>query len=225
MKLTENLFAYVWRGNDNNCNTYIFANVLNNHKHIIIDPGHIHTPFLNEQGYEMLLKQIIKDNLKIEDIGLVILSHGHGDHVESSVRLSEQTKAKIAIHRDDEMEFEDTCGRKSDVLLQEGELNLVFPTNEKLEIFHTPGHSPGAVSIYWPSQKALAVGDVVFYCNIGRYDLPGGDPGKLKESIEKLAGLDVEYLLCGHPYGHPGVIKGKEAIRQNFDFILQNIFG
>jgi hypothetical protein len=42
MKLTDNLYAYIWQGNDNNCNTYLYAGVLNNNKHIIIDPGHIH---------------------------------------------------------------------------------------------------------------------------------------------------------------------------------------
>jgi hydroxyacylglutathione hydrolase len=225
MKLTDNLFAYIWKGNDNNCNTYVFTNILEDNKHIIFDPGHISTPFLHEPGYEMLMKQLNKDGLKIEDIKMIILSHGHGDHIESANKLSENNRAKIAIHKDDELEYKLSGGKKIDLFLEEGELKLVPPTREKLEVIHTPGHSPGAISVYWPSHKALVVGDVVFYRNIGRYDLPGGDPNKLKNSIEKLAKLDVEYLLCGHPYGHPGVIQGKEAIKQNFDFILNNIFG
>ena len=41
--------------------------------------------------------------------------------------------------------------------------------------------------------------------------------------LDLLSRLDVEYLLCGHPYGHPGVIEGKETIEKNFAFIKANI--
>lgn len=225
MNLTDGLYVYIWKGSDNNCNTYLFANVLAGNKHVLIDPGHIVTPFLGEPGYKTLIQQISKDGINLEDIKLVLLTHAHGDHVEAAVKFQENSKALIAIHKDDEETYLRSGGRKVDLFLEAGELNLNPPLQDKLEIIATPGHSVGEVSIYWPSHKVLAVGDVVFYCNTGRCDLPGGDPFKLKQSIEKLAKLDVEYLLCGHPYGHPGVIQGKEAIKKNFAFILENIFG
>lgn len=224
MKLSNDLYAYIWQGNDNNCNSYIFANILPDNKHIIIDPGHIITPYLHEPAYEMLQKQIQKDGLKIEDIKLVILSHAHPDHFESSLKVKEKSNALIALHKDDKETFINSGGKQIDLLLEEGELKLNPPTLDQLLIIKTPGHSTGEICIYWPSHKALAVGDVVFYQNTGRYDLPGGDPFALKESIEKLAKLDVEYLLCGHPYGHPGVIHGKEAVKKNFSFILNYFF-
>ena len=93
----------------------------------------------------------------------------------------------------------------------------------KLEIFLSPGHSPGHITIYWPERKVLITGDVIFYQSTGRVDLPGGSAADLKQSIERLSGLDVEYLLCGHPYGHPGVIEGKTAVQQNFTFVKRNI--
>ena len=225
MKLADNLYAYVWKGNDNNCNTYLFANLLHNNKHILIDPGHIITPYLGEPAYQMLIQQITKDGLKTTDIQLIILSHAHPDHFEAARKFQEISKTPIALHKNDEETYRFSGGNSIDIFLEEGELKLTPPLQDKLEIIATPGHSSGEICIYWPSQKALAVGDVAFYRNTGRYDLPGGDVFKLKQSIEKLAKLDVEYLLCGHPYGHPGVIQGKEAIQKNFDFILNYIFG
>jgi glyoxylase-like metal-dependent hydrolase (beta-lactamase superfamily II) len=84
MKLTENLYAYIWKGNDNNCNSYIFAEVLTGNKHIIIDPGYIVTPHFKEPAFEILTKGIKEDGLKVEDIGMVIITHAHPDHLEAA---------------------------------------------------------------------------------------------------------------------------------------------
>jgi len=46
----------------------------------------------------------------------------------------------------------------------------------------------------------------------------------LKNSIDRLSRLETEYLLCGHPYGHPGIIQGKTEIRKNFEFLKENIW-
>jgi hydroxyacylglutathione hydrolase len=224
MKLAENLYAYVWKGNDNNCNSFLFANVLSGNKHLLIDPGHIITPYLREPAFEMLVKEIGGDGLKIEDIGLIVLTHAHPDHVESAAKFKSVSHAPVAMHKDDENAFRMFGGAKADLFLAEGEIRTVPPTSSKLEIIHTPGHSPGEICIYWPQSKALAVGDVVFYRSTGRTDLPGGDQDLLKTSIQKLARLDTEYLLCGHPYNHPGVIQGQKAIKANFDLILDNYF-
>jgi glyoxylase-like metal-dependent hydrolase (beta-lactamase superfamily II) len=224
MKLADNLYAYVWRGNDNNCNSFIFANILNGDKHIIFDPGHVVTPYLREPAYDMLTKEIGKDGLKVEDIGLVVLTHAHPDHVESAIKFKEKSQAQIAIHKEDAGILKMFGGGGVDVYLQEGELKLDKRVQSRLEVYHVPGHSPGHIAVYWSSLKALVVGDVIFFHSTGRVDLPGGNGGQLKRSIDNLSKLDVEYLLCGHPYGHPGVIKGKQAIRENFDFLKENIF-
>jgi hydroxyacylglutathione hydrolase len=224
MKLSDNLFAYVWQGNDNNCNSYVFANTLSNNKHILIDPGHIITPYLKEKGCDTLVKSINQDGLKVEDIGLVFLTHAHPDHIEAAKMFKEKYQALVAVHPDDAQVYTMFNGGKVDLYLEEGQFKGDGLIQTKLEIYHTPGHSRGEVSLYWPEKKAVAVGDVVFFRNTGRVDLPGGDPALLKSSIEKLAKLDLEYVLCGHPYGHPGVIQGAEEIKKNFEFILENIW-
>ena len=222
MRFIDNLYAYVWQGNDNNCNSYVFANVLKDNGHVLIDPGHINTPSYREPGLDRLVKEMGRDGLDAAAIGLIILTHAHPDHCEAAEVIKEQNGAPVALHEADEKMYE-RFGGKTDIYLKEGELVLGQENQLRLNIFHSPGHSPGHITIYWPEQKVLIAGDVIFYRSTGRVDLPGGSARVLKQSIQRLSELDIEYLLCGHPYGHPGIIEGKAAVQQNFDFVKMNV--
>ena len=90
-----------------------------------------------------------------------------------------------------------------------------------LEIYHSPGHSPGAVTLYWPAQKALFTGDLIFKDGLGRTDLPGGSGRQLKESIRRIAGLDADWLLAGHG----DVVSGAAEVRANFEQVERMWFG
>ena len=90
MKLVGNLYAYVWQGSDNNCNTYVFAQALNDGRHLVIDPGHVNTPFYQEQGLGRLLKEMEGDGIAGATIGLVILTHAHPDHCEAASAIREK---------------------------------------------------------------------------------------------------------------------------------------
>ncbi len=222
MRLLDNLYAYVWRGNDNNCNSYLFANALKDSEHLIVDPGHITTPFYHESGLARLFREMESDGVNAGQIGLVILTHSHDDHCEAASLIRDQNGALVALNKADEPIYK-KLGRKVDIYLEEGDLVLGQEGQLKLNIFHSPGHSPGHITIYWPEQKVLIAGDVIFYRSTGRVDLPGGSAKTLKQSIERVSELDIEYLLCGHPYGHPGVIKGRNAVQENFEFIKRNV--
>jgi len=89
----------------------------------------------------------------------------------------------------------------------------------ELKVILTPGHSPGSISLYWPEQRALITGDAVFFGSIGRTDFPGGSISTLKQSIDKLAALDVEYLLPGHSTEYGSIIAGRDMVRRNFSAI------
>lgn len=54
----------------------------------------------------------------------------------------------------------------------------------EIEVRHVPGHCPGNVLFYLPSECATIVGDVIFAGSVGRYDLPGGDFATLERSIQ-----------------------------------------
>jgi len=222
MRLIDNLYAYVWQGNDNNCNSYAFSVALNGGKHVVIDPGHVTTPFYREPGMDKLLGEMEADGIGRAGIGLVILTHAHPDHCEAAVTLREKNGALVALHQADEAAYR-RLGGKVDLYLEEGELVLGEDKQMRFNVYHTPGHSPGHTALYWTYQKVLIAGDLIFYRSTGRVDLPGGNARALKQSIERLSQLDVEYLLCGHPYGHPGIIKGKEVVQENFNFLKKNI--
>jgi glyoxylase-like metal-dependent hydrolase (beta-lactamase superfamily II) len=218
MKITDNLHAFVWESmTTNNCNSYL----IDGPTRVLIDPGHSKLFGHVEQG----LKQL---GLTISDIDLVICTHAHPDHIEG-VQLFEDSPALFTLHQD-EWNWAATIGKqmaaaygmdmdsfKPDFFLKEGDLGL---DGIELSIIHTPGHSPGSATLYWPEPKALFTGDLVFKEGFGRTDLPGGDSATLKQSIQRLTNLDVEWLLSGHGE----VIEGAEAVRKNFEDIEKFYF-
>jgi glyoxylase-like metal-dependent hydrolase (beta-lactamase superfamily II) len=220
----------------NNCNSYIIASALPQNKHVIIDPGQV----VNEAGQlcmDKLVDEMKKDGIRVEDIGLIINTHAHPDHYGASQTIKKRSNALVTIsERDDRFirEMKEQFSKQiemmgigipevgADFYLWEGQVNL--GKGLKLEILHTPGHSPGHVSIYWPAMKVLIGGDLIFYGSTGRVDLPGGNARLLKESIERVSHLGIDYLLTGHQYGSPGIIQGEENIKRNFDFVRKDVF-
>ncbi len=218
MQIVKNLYGYVWSGNDNNCNSYVFKGALKDEKHLVVDPGHLLTPSYQEPGLTRLFQSMERDGIVSASIGLVVLTHAHPDHCESAIAIQKETGALIALHEADEATFK-MLGGKVDIFLQEGSLELVSNQKTNLQIYHSPGHTPGHITIYWPDEKALIAGDCIFYRSYGRTDFPGGSSEALRNSIARLSELDTEWLLCGHPYGHPGIIKGREKVQENFAYI------
>jgi glyoxylase-like metal-dependent hydrolase (beta-lactamase superfamily II) len=222
MRIVDNLYAYVWRGNDNNCNSYVFAGALSDGRHVAVDPGHLVTPYYQESGLDRLTEGMDRDGIAGSSVGLVILTHAHPDHCEAAIALREENRALVALHEADEANYR-AMGGKVDIYLKEGTLELGAEKQMTLQIRHSPGHTPGHVTVYWPLRKVLIAGDCVFYRSTGRTDFPGGDAQALRKTIDALSDLDIEYLLCGHAYGSPGIIKGRENVRENFQYI-KNFF-
>jgi glyoxylase-like metal-dependent hydrolase (beta-lactamase superfamily II) len=65
---------------------------------------------------------------------------------------------------------------------------------------HTPGHTPGSMSFWFPEAKLLIAGDTLFRRGIGRTDLWGGDHGAIERSIrQRLYTLDEDAtVVTGH---------------------------
>jgi glyoxylase-like metal-dependent hydrolase (beta-lactamase superfamily II) len=105
-----------------------------------------------------------------------------------------------------------------DFFLPEGDLTVGDIT---LAVYHTPGHSSGGATLYWPAERALFTGDLIFKNGLGRTDLPGGDGGLLKQSIRRMGQMDAAWLLTGHG----DVVSGCDAVKANFKQVEQAWFG
>ena len=231
MKLTEQLYWYPWRGRANNCNSFL----LKGNQTILFDPGHIYND-INESCLEMLTRQMSADGINITDIDFILCTHGHPDHAESAGAVREQSSAPFAIHEGDTFildylpqHYASRTGKelpslKPDIYLEEGELDLGSGNTQgdRIEVVHTPGHSPGCVSFYLPEHETLVSGDTIFEGSIGRTDFPGGDMDTLGRSVDKLSRLEgVELLLPGHM----GIIQGAAGVKHNFEQIKRYFFG
>lgn len=241
MKLVDSLYCHIWPGRGNNCNTYVFANVLDGGRpHLLIDPGHVENE-VKERCFDHLLMSMEGDGLKPEDVGLIVITHSHSDHCAATPALVQRTRANtgagrveqalIAMHEEEDRFRREMAGRtgremdfEPDICLREGDLVLGKERKTNLKVLHTPGHSPGSISIYWPDKRVVITGDAVFYAAIGRTDIPGGDGKQLKQSIEKLSELEVDYLLAGHSTQFGSIIEGREMVARNFTFIRMNYF-
>lgn len=72
--------------------------------------------------------------------------------------------------------------------------------NLRIQVLHTPGHSPGHLCLL--AGNHLITGDVLFVGACGRTDLPGAEPAKMYESLKKLSELPEQTIVYpGHHYG------------------------
>lgn len=96
-----------------------------------------------------------------------------------------------------------------DVPLADGD--TVTLGDDKLEVIHVPGHSPGGIALYSPTGKFVIAGDSLFKGSIGRTDLEGGDHAMLVKAVtDRLLTLpDDTLVLSGH--GEPTTI-GREKL-------------
>ncbi len=181
-------------------NTYVLSDETG--ECIIIDPG------CHNAEEEAELKSYT-DKEKLKPVKL-INTHCHIDHVFGNPFVSETWHLPLEIHPLDLIvleSFQKVCemyGFNGKIqpepvfTLEEGK--QVKFGNTVLDIFFTPGHSPGSVSFYNAKEKFLISGDVLFEGSIGRSDLPGGDYDVLIKSIkEKLLILPEDVAVySGH---------------------------
>jgi hydroxyacylglutathione hydrolase len=205
MKILDGLYGFIWQNaSENNCNSFF----VDGSKKILIDPGHRHLFLHVRQGLERI-------GITPAQIDVVLVTHGHPDHLEMVGAFSPATQwAMSRVDYEFVMKYigSPVVFPKPAFFLQEGDLTIGDKT---FQAILTPGHSPGSVCLYWPEKKVLFTGDVVFSQSIGRTDLPGGSGKQLKESISRLAELDVE-VLCP---GHGDFVAGRENVKKNFKMI------
>ena len=149
---------------------------------IVIDPGD------DIDKVQRILKQ---HDLKVR---YIIATHAHIDHVGGLKNLHETTGAPVLMHEADLPLYENLASQAAwlgvetpgmvevDQFLKEGD--RLRWGSLSLEVLHTPGHSPGSLSLHLPGDDArIFAGDTLFQGSIGRSDLWGGSHQQLLRSI------------------------------------------
>ncbi len=172
---------------------------------VVIDPG---------EDAERIIAAYSRRGLKIVH---VLNTHGHFDHVGANRAILEATGGDLLIHEADIFLLSQADmmaaiyglrGENSpppDGMLHDG---MIIPVgNLRLEVLHTPGHSPGGCCFH--IDGTVISGDTLFAGGIGRPDLPGGCHDTLVKSIEvKLMTLPDDTVV--YPGHGPSTTIGRE---------------
>ncbi|MEM2881999.1 MAG: MBL fold metallo-hydrolase [Candidatus Bathyarchaeia archaeon] len=176
-------------------NSYIVYDA-KDHFGIVIDPG---------GDAERILEAI--RGLGV-DVGAIYATHAHFDHVLAVDRLREKLSCKFFLHEGDEwllgrmpesvrrhLGYEVPGVANPDAYVEEGQ--LVDVGDYELRVLHTPGHTPGGISLV--GEGIAFTGDTLFAGSVGRTDFEGGDAAALSRSILRLLSLPDQYeVRPGH---------------------------
>ncbi len=142
------------------------------------------------------------------EIERILLTHGHFDHIGGAGELAERLSIPVeGPHAGDQFLLESLPQQceiygfppaeplTPDRWLEQGD-EIRFG-NQRLEVLHCPGHTPGHVAFFHREEKLALVGDILFKGSIGRTDFPRGDHATLLKSIYKRLlplGDDVHFI-------------------------------
>ncbi|MGH9476614.1 MAG: MBL fold metallo-hydrolase [Terriglobales bacterium] len=167
------------------------------------------TALLVDPGAEVgaILDRLAAQHWKLQAI---LITHAHLDHIGGAAALRRATGSPVWLNPRDR----DLCGMlemqaqwlgvpppeptELDAELAPGARLALAGTS--LEVLETPGHTPGSVSLYVPSEALLFAGDTLFAGSVGRTDLPGGDGVALQRSLrgQLLTLPDATAVVPGH---------------------------
>ena len=141
---------------------------------------------------------------RAEDLGLtieaILLTHGHFDHVGAVRLVAEEAGCKVYLCKEDTTLPERFTAGPLYYTDFYGEGDTLTLADLTFSVLHTPGHTPGSVS--------LLFGDTLFSGSCGRTDLPGGNWVQMKQSLKRLSELPGDYFV--HPGHGPGTILSME---------------
>ena len=129
------------------------------------------------------------------DIGSIIVTHAHIDHVGAVAALTDEYACPVLMHAEAEEMLEALPTQAIMMGLRFGKVPRVDRYLEdedtvevgglRLRSLYTPGHAPGHLAFYLEDEGLVLSGDALFAGSVGRVDLPGGSMEVLMQSIEE----------------------------------------
>jgi hydroxyacylglutathione hydrolase len=154
---------------------------------------------------DTLLQRIKELSLSMD---MILLTHSHWDHIAEVSLLKKHLNVPVYIHKEDADNLEHPGsdqlplffplkGIKPDGYLADGQKLVLGKL--VIIVIHTPGHSPGSICFYLPSENILISGDTLFKGTIGKLNLPTARPVLMWDSLKKLAALpNATKVYPGH---------------------------
>jgi glyoxylase-like metal-dependent hydrolase (beta-lactamase superfamily II) len=174
-------------------NTYLISCPTNNES-IIVDPG--------------AEPDVIMDMVNNTTVKGIFITHGHADHIGALKVIKMVTNAPVYIHPLDAKQFKIPYDH---ALLNNEGIKL---GNQKLEAIHTPGHTPGMMSLKLDDSRII-VGDTIFVGGPGRTNSPTDFKTTMKTMIEVVfTWPDNTVFFPGH--GGFGTIGSERKSFENF---------
>lgn len=203
-----------------NVNTYMLGSMFQANCYVAVNENS--EAFAVDIGGDasVLTERLEKNGIKLK---MILLTHGHFDHIRGVAETAEKTGASVYIHSADSVMLKDADAslarfvggsefREVAEFNEVSDGDVIDFCGQKIKVMHTPGHTEG--SVCYIIDDMIFSGDTLFCNSVGRTDFPGGSHRKLLESLKKLSAISSEGEYKVYP-GHEEITTLSREIKYN----------